>query len=858
MAKIKKKKLEDNISVFSNTLPYWAKYLAKNISNAYIINDDILDAAYNYFLEDEGLKEKSTRPNIVVDPISAHESGYKKNLVLKKIKNVEGVNILAEEQLIKCGPNITIIYGKTGSGKTGYGRLLKKTFFSRSEEDIIPNINVVGKHKNITAKFAFESEDDIYELKYPDDADKPEFRQFAVFDNNSVKIHLDERNKFEFRPKSLEFFGKLNDAIEKIKTKLDFDIVEKQRSKDYLGLFDGESDINNLITNISDKTKIKDLDKHLPFTEIDKEAIKTLEEEKIKLLTLKKVKEIDELDRIKGLIANLKLLINDVNKLLNESKILEVKEAIKNYAKKHNLTKKEGLDNFKSDSIKNIGSKEWKNFIQAADKFAKIQYSKYPKEDDKCILCQQTLSEEAIDLINRYRIFIKSQAEVEEQDALKQIDKLKEIYKELNLDLFNSNDILTIWLSENKPTILTELKKTINSQKKLVKSITADLKTKSYSAKKELKIDVTDLDIIVTELKSRIKKLENKEPKKEIKEINKKIDYLKHKEKLSQHEPSIKKYINKLKWAKAAERKKSKLSSIKSKSTKEEKRLSVIYFSGAYIKSFKKECKRLRGNFGVEIKYTGSSGTSFRELKIKKYCPSGILSEGEQKVISLADFISEIRLSGVNKGIIFDDPVTSLDDERKENIAKRLAAESKERQVIIFTHDLVFLHALISGCADEAVKRSCHWIEQLDGEAGKISIDCSPALEKKYKKPTKAQIYYKKAKNSNPQDREVDIKNGFTSLRTSYEALVIFELFGGVVERFSDRIKMGNLEKVIFNVKIRDKILDSFAKCCRFMEGHLHSDKYSYKKPTLEDLNNEINRFIETKKELKDLIKSQK
>ena len=34
------------------------------------------------------------------------------------------------------------------------------------------------------------------------------------------------------------------------------------------------------------------------------------------------------------------------------------------------------------------------------------------------------------------------------------------------------------------------------------------------------------------------------------------------------------------------------------------------------------------------------------------------------------------------------------------------------------------------------------------------------------------------------------------------------------------------------------------------MEGHSHSDKYSYKKPTIEDLNNEIKRFDEIKKKI--------
>ena len=35
------------------------------------------------------------------------------------------------------------------------------------------------------------------------------------------------------------------------------------------------------------------------------------------------------------------------------------------------------------------------------------------------------------------------------------------------------------------------------------------------------------------------------------------------------------------------------------------------------------------------------------------------------------------------------------------------------------------------------------------------------------------------------------------------------------------------------------------------MEGHTHSDKYAYQKPTLENLNTEINRYNEIRNKIK-------
>ena len=92
------------------------------------------------------------------------------------------------------------------------------------------------------------------------------------------------------------------------------------------------------------------------------------------------------------------------------------------------------------------------------------------------------------------------------------------------------------------------------------------------------------------------------------------------------------------------------------------------------------------------------------------------------------------------------------------------------------------------------------------------------------------------AKKASPEQREDKIKNGFAALRTSYETQVVFGLFKGVVQRFEERVSVDSLKSVFFTTEIRDEILDNFYQCCRYMEGHSHSDKYAYKKPELENL----------------------
>ena len=88
-----------------------------------------------------------------------------------------------------------------------------------------------------------------------------------------------------------------------------------------------------------------------------------------------------------------------------------------------------------------------------------------------------------------------------------------------------------------------------------------------------------------------------------------------------------------------------------------------------------------------------------------------ILSEGEQRAIALGCFLAELRTGGHGGGIVFDDPVSSLDHTRRQNVARRLVEEAKTRQVIIFTHDTSFLGELRDLIEQTGIEHLIHHLE---------------------------------------------------------------------------------------------------------------------------------------------------
>lgn len=855
------KTLETEVKGFANELPYWAKYLCSEILAGTIVSDTEIDISFSYLLQDLNLIEKTERAEISLIYNSNASRDFKESLTFNELKKVEGVNALAENQSIEFSPHLTLIYGINGAGKSGYIRLLKNIFYSKDKEAILENVNIESGHKSIYAELDFSSGDENIPLKYPENSGSGIFNQFAVFDREIGKRHLSNRNDFSFRPAGLVLFNEFNSALEKLQGKISSEIQTRPIYNAFAGddIFQGESEIKTFLSSFNHTSKIEELKKHLPFTEEDKTNKIEIEKafDDLKIALSQKEKSLKTLQEIKVQLADRRTNLVAVNSYFNQEYLNSVQASISICKEKQEIAKKEGAEKFKTEKLKNVGTPEWKQFIEAAERFALSQKATtqlYPETGDNCLLCQQPITDDEPNrLIKSYWEYIKSIAEQEAKTAQTNLDQIKEGFEKLNLDQLPATDVLTVWLKENHTKSLETLIQTLANQKTLAKSIISDINTKGTNQKTAIQLDLNLIDTINAAIDSQIKAFEEDEQNKALTELLKKKTYLIHKEKLQIRIAEIEKLHQNMLWVnKASQFNKQ---GYKTQSTNTEKRLSREYFNPEYISSFNDECTKLNGNFGIEIDAKSSDGQSNRKLYLKGKNPSSILSEGEQNVIALADFIAETKHSKVNMGIVFDDPVTSMDQERKSIIAERLVTIAKDKQVIIFTHDLVFVSSLINCSLELKIPHDCHWVESSDSDKGLVHLKNSPSYDKKYRNDTPVAEHYKLAKDASPEERERHVRSGFAALRTCYETFVIYDIFKNIVQRFNDRVSVMSLSSVCFDDEIIKETMLNFEKCCKYMEGHTHSDNSAANKPDDKTLFNEIEAYNALKKKYKETRK---
>ncbi len=215
----------------------------------------------------------------------------------------------------------------------------------------------------------------------------------------------------------------------------------------------------------------------------------------------------------------------------------------------------------------------------------------------------------------------------------------------------------------------------------------------------------------------------------------------------------------------------------------------------------------------IEITGKASKGETVIHLKFKEPCGekiSNVLSEGEQRALSLAFFLAEVAVSDERSAVIFDDPVSSLDHARRAYLAERLVEESKRRQVVVFTHDMAFVH-LLQEAADVAgvplhgqtLERAFHQVGMVAGELPTKML--GPA---KQIRALRNRLRFKLAPKHKHQDptyaQEAD--RWVNDLRKAYDQLIEDTVLNGTVRRFSSHVRVRQLHGVKWTPEIAKRI----------------------------------------------------
>lgn len=785
---------------------HWIQFAGNRILEGENISDELVNEAYSKLKQELGLEEVQENDQIEFNGIVFSDKTIGNKLSLTKIKDIENVNALAKCQSISLSENLTIVYGGNGTGKSGYIRLLNNAFSSRGDKNILPNVfeqDTIGIPKST---FTFVSDQGEYDISYPENKNHSEFARFTVFDSQSVKVHLEKDNKLNFTPKGFDFFEKLLELYELLSDKLKIEIQSKSKTNEFNRYFTNENSIQSEVLKIGSKTDIVNLKKVSDFTTKESNEVTELISKRQQLKDLCIPKRTNELQKIQTQLLEYISGQQSILNFLSESKICEYKALNSSYVKLSSLVRKEGVQSLSKYNIKELGSDEWRDFIRASKHFSerlnlkREENNSYPSQKDNCIYCLQPLTDKETLLINSYWRLLKSETQAKQNKVSQEI---KEIEKEIDGIFpmkFDDTTNLYNYVAYSFPELADKWKTIASDSSKSLKNLNINLSNR-YEEKEvnSFKEKTDEFSKVSKKIKKEIEDLFKKDTSKELKELEAKIAFLNDKSLLHKLQDKIIEYIEDLKWADSA---KKQLSVLNSRAvTKKQGELFSLYITDKYTQTFNEECTKLNAPKVVNILQKNAKAYTLRKLQVAGQLANAVLSEGEQRAISIADFLTEVRLNPNNRGIFFDDPITSQDHDRREKIASRIVELAVEKQITVFTHDIAFFIRLKIMAESTGVKHLYTTIRKAGGTPGIINEELPWIVQpvaKRIKFLRNRLVRLKKIEKEENEDIYLlELKSWYGLLREAWERTIEERLFKGVVERFSLGIQTQKLKKIV-------------------------------------------------------------
>lgn len=800
--------LKNQIIDWLKKQPYWLQFSGNQILQGKAIVDTLLSNTLTIFKEENGLKsvEKEQIP-VKFNEVETLVESTSNDIELQAIKDIENVNALVSGQEIEINKCLTVIYGNNGTGKSGYIRLLNNAFYnSRGDKNILANIFNESSNGQPTCKFVFKSNGGTFDKFYPADKNCVEFSQYSVFDTQSVKIHLDNDNQLNFTPSGFDFFEKILQLFEDLKSKINTEINSIKKPNPFLIHFQNDNEIKKTVESLNSQTDIEKLKTFATYTEEDAEKLEGIKKKIAELKALNIQEKISDFEKLQRELNDFIQKQQNILNFLSQEKIDYCHSLLDKLYNAQALVNAEGINSLEKYDIDLVGSQPWRDFVIAAQNYKtqieikKGDGNKYPVEGDRCLFCLQPITGNEKSLIDTYWKLLQSQAETELNRVKQDITNAIRELKNSQTVVFNDTTNLFGFLKQYYPEqtvkwqkIVTDTESSKNNFIQNLEKINKELSVTAFT------INTSELNPISSKLKESIDELFKKKPDQEIATLTFQQNYLTDKSLLSKLLSQIVEYVLASKWISKVE---NSLSAFRTNSlTTLQGSLFNQHITEKYTSIFEAECDFLKAPKFVEIRQQNSRLKTFRKLSIVNTPASQILSEGEQRAISLADFLTEVQLNPQNKGVVFDDPVTSLDHQRRGLIAERLVKLAETKQVIIFTHDISFFAKLTHFAKVLNISLTQTTIRKNGDTIGIVSPDLPWITQKindRIKYLRNALVRLTKLEKEGKEDEySMMIKGWYGLLREAWERCVEERLFKGVIERFSGEIHTKPLERIV-------------------------------------------------------------
>lgn len=828
--------LTDILAWTTTDLTAWQRDAARRLVQRQDLTQEDFDDLYAMLKAAHGLADPENRSPV---PLAREHlpspAATSPPVILTAIRDLANVNRIPPGQNLRCSPKgMTVVYGENASGKSGYSRVLKSACRARDQAEIVLTDAYDPRSGSSTPEAAFEVQIGGLdkELVWKRGADSPaELSTIAVFDSRCARAYLDSEQDVAYLPYGLDIVENLARVVlPQLTRRLDAEIGAIDADTTPFADLLGNTAVGKMIALLSQNTDAKYLSALGTLSASDDAQLARLDKTLAETDPRTRAQSVRlSAQRVQGLISRIDAAVAWV-----KDPAVQRVRAIDDEAEASIEAEAIAAKSFRAGEalLPGTGEDVWKRLFEAARRFstdAAYTTEAFPfvGRDAKCVLCQMPLDKEASQRMQRFDAFVH-------QDTARVAAETRTRRGAVQTDLamaplsFRLDDATTEELSQLSPAPLQgarDFEAKVEARRAwlldaLRSHMWEDAPMLDGDPRPAFLALSTNLSLEAGELERAANAQERQALETERAELRARAD-------LSPRLKAVLELIQRI-------RAKAKLAGCKNDlRTKPISDKAREFASGAVTEALKKALDREFKALRVEhVKTKLNERVEHGKMKYKLVLdlPRAerlelILSEGEQRAIAIGSFLAELTLAEHSGGIVFDDPVSSLDHIRRKLLACRLVEEAKKRQVLVFTHDTVFLGELTDQVQLQNVDHVVQYLEWKNNSPGFVSSGLPwehQSVKERLDLHEKAQRELAQRWPVYPNETQRgEVRDQYGLLRATIERAIQDVVFNGVVKRYRDWTRVDKLDDVVgFTQAEYGEIARLHKSCCEVVPAH--------------------------------------
>ncbi len=830
---------------WANSQDGWVRWIVNEVlSTRRELSPAAVAMARDRYLSEKGLRD-GTAPQVPVLPSDGFEDSLEGALRLVALRNCCGVNALAAEQEIRFHPRMTVLFGENAMGKTGYVRVLKQLANVRAAEPIIPDIHrpsTSSATPEATITYAVGGVEQ--EIIWHGETGLAPFTRMTVFDSPAIALHLEGSVTYVFTPADLSLFKYSHAAIEAVRALLEGDATTRQPGQNpFLSAFTRGTPVYAEIESLNAGT---DMARLTAIAQVPEAELAQLEVLRTSVGALSNTGSAGGGELLRSRSSTLQNLITLAEAIVKfDPTTFDQAIGAEVTAVAAQAVAADAV--FAGGQLPPELRPTWQRFLEVGEQYLEASgKTDYPQTADECIYCGQALDAASCALVRAYREYASGAGAAAVAAAQASVLAFGVPFRSAQLGTVIETLKATLpglEQSENAPDWVAEARQMLEDAAILREAVALGVATTPQFNIEIPRALLPRLQPANAETQAALVALEGDaaERTRQLADARARVAAMEARLTLARLLPEIRGYVDRATWVGRLRTLMNRFPALLRNLTETSKIASQDVLNKDFERVFFEECVALRAP-NVTLDFPGRRGEAARRKTVDPdHNLAAILSQGEQKVIAIADFLAETSLRTASAPIVFDDPVDSFDHRRISEIAKRIADLSDNQQVIVFTHDIMFAANLLSHFEERRTECSYFQVTEDNGRKGVVSKATHARLDTLPSISARVNEAIQNAQAAALADREPLLDTAYGHIRAWCEVSVETKLLAKVTQRYQPNVAMQQLERIKGDRlgAAVDAMYPIWEKSNRYITAHSQPLETLGVRPTLDELRND-------------------